>query len=277
MHLLYYVRKLRPLISGTTEYRLRRAGYSVLPAPRTAHSIAHCCVWKTGSQWIRLVMSDPEFYRATGLTPYPVFNSVAVEKGAEFGFREPAALLNFFADYGTFRRVAEGSDVRPFFVVRDPRDLIVSWYFSSRYTHPETDRINALRAEMKGMNDSEGIGYSIEYFERIAKIIQSWVDAKEADPSIWIVKYEDLTGPDMLETWSALLDHLDIQIDAKLLERLFGRYSKANLMGPSSAASSNHKYRGGRRGEWRKLFDDNHYEQFENRYGNLIGLLNYGV
>lgn len=63
---------LRPILSASNEYRVRRALYRTLPVMHSsAHArLLHASVWKAGSQYVRLVLSDPRVFRAGGALPF---------------------------------------------------------------------------------------------------------------------------------------------------------------------------------------------------------------
>jgi len=129
-YVLPALRTLRPLIGMRTEYVLRRAACRFIPVKSraTADAAFHCCVWKTGSQWIRLVLSDPRLYRYTGLRPIAVGNSREIESDSNLlSIPNRSVVTNFYCSRDTYLRVVKPEDSRVFFVFRDPRRILVSW------------------------------------------------------------------------------------------------------------------------------------------------------
>ena len=106
-------------------------------------NIYHCCVHKTGSQWVRKVLADPAVYRETGLRTYAYgprlddgdrSRATATSRSTDRS-RPPHRLAPVHA----LRRLHGAEQAGPwraFFVMRDPRDVVVSWYFSSISSHP---------------------------------------------------------------------------------------------------------------------------------------------
>ena len=107
-------------------------------------NIYHCCVHKTGSQWIRKVFADPEIYRVTGLRTYaygPRLDDGDRNRSyPEVSFDRPFPVRRIvsplYIPYESFVELPKPEPWRAFFVLRDPRDIVVSWYFSSKSSHP---------------------------------------------------------------------------------------------------------------------------------------------
>ena len=101
--------------------------------------VYHCCMPKTGSQWIRAILSDPKVHVYSGLTSFKFqetesgVSSTRMVPDPRF---EEALPINtiatpVFADYASYARIPKPAAFKTFFVMRDPRDIVVSWYFSS--------------------------------------------------------------------------------------------------------------------------------------------------
>lgn len=280
--MLHHLRKLRPLISPSVEYRLRRAACVTIPhsRPATDH-LFHACTWKTGSQWVRLVLSDPRFFRATGLRPH--YGPHLVPKPPATATRPmptSSVITSLMIDYPTFDALDKSDDWKAFFVLRDPRDLVVSRYHSARFSHRETEELIEVRRSMESMSDEEGLLYTIDHrFEPLATIIRSWMDAIE-NPAIArrvrIVRFEDITGEDNVEHWHQLMNDLDLNVPEPTLASLM-RFYRASRLRPSGkkAGGKDQKYRSGKHREWRKHFTDAVDRRFDEVYGSLARRLGY--
>ena len=83
--------------------------------------------------------------------------------------------------------------LRGFHVVRDPRDIIVSGYFSHRNSHP-TDglpHLAAHREQLQSVSKEEGIRLEMDFSARLIRDLVEW-DYNQ--PHILEVKMEDLTA-----------------------------------------------------------------------------------
>lgn len=277
--LLAQARKLRRLLSPEAEYRLRRVANRFIPvAHRSANAMVyHACVWKTASQWVRVVLSDPRVYRYSGLSVSLPNRWLAADPAAS---RPPgrAIVAALVRDHPYFARLPKPANHFAFFVKRDPRDLIVSYYFSNRFSHPLDAEIGRERALLATMSERDGLIHTIGRFERFVAILASWEAAAAADPRIAIVRYEDLTGADQFAAWQALMARADIAIPDDVLARVLDTYAFARITGgrrPGEEAIAD-KYRKGIAGDWRNHFDPPMLALFEDRYGDLARRLGYG-
>ncbi len=274
--MLYHARKLRSVLGVDAEYALRRASYGLVPAQTPAvDALFHCCVHKTGSQWVRLLLSDPRFYRQTGLMPYfgPSLKLNDAEKRVPV--KSGSVVTSLYIDKPTLLGIEKPANWRAFFVTRDPRDLLISRYFSARFSHRVMGSMDELRTTMEGLSDDDGILYILaNKFDDMAKRLASFAD-QAADNRITMVKFEDLTSENGLETWLTMFNSLGIEIPEKTMANLLSFYSLNRLRPPKSVGDRNQKYRSGKRGEWRSYFNSTIADEFEKRYGNLVGQLNY--
>ena len=275
--MLYHARKLRSLVSIDVEYAARRALCSVLPMANTdVGALFHCCVHKTASQWVRLIISDPRFCRAVGLKPYfaPAMRLNFPDERKPVP--EHSIVGSFFTDKDTLLEIDKPANWRAFFVTRDPRDLLISRYHSARYSHRESPEIIETRAQMSGMDEEEGIKYILDNrFEDIISRLQSFANFSEQDAQIVQVKYEDLTGPNRLETWTSLMARLNLPIPERTLNTLLEFYRFDRMRAPSAAGKHDEKYRHGQKGEWHERLTEPVKNAFERRCGNLPAMLGY--
>jgi hypothetical protein len=64
-------------------------------------------------------------------------------------FPEYTAAIRLYWDYSCFQHLPKPDNYRTFFVLRDPRDVVVSWYFSIKNTHP----VNGIESIRRCGND----------------------------------------------------------------------------------------------------------------------------
>jgi len=234
---------MRPLIGGQLEYQIRRGISRIIPiAHRSAHPhVAHACLWKTGSQWVRLILSDPRMLRWSGHLPY-MWNYIRDDARSRSQFQAAPRSLALIA-YAPPEQIAALSvrdDTRCFFVVRDPRKMLVSWYYSTRYTHRSTPAIEAHRAAVHGQGDAEAFSYFARAFvAEFGPIFEGWSNTGE---NALVVRFEDLTGPEGLTVWRQVLDHLDWRAPKTTLERVLDTYSIEKLAPSRRGYAKEDKY-----------------------------------
>jgi hypothetical protein len=102
--------------------------------------------------------------------------------------------------------------VRGFHVIRDPRDILVSSYFSHRNSHPvkfagvEWPELVPHRERLLKLDEAEGILAEMEFSGWMIDTMADWDYER---PDMLEVRMEDLTA-DPVAGWSAILRHLDL-------------------------------------------------------------------
>lgn len=195
--------------------------------------------------------------------------------------------------------------VRAFHIVRDPRDLVVSGYYSSRYSHP-TDvwpELVAHRARLEAATEAEGLLLEMDWNAHVLDHIARWDYAR---PQILERKLEDLFA-DEYAVYFDLFEHLgllasgehaswleagalppdaplaslpvtsDGRLDATAVADLVYRSSFAvRTQGrkPGEVDPKSH-LRKGEAGDWVNHFDARHRAHFDERWGALVTQLGY--
>lgn len=236
-------------------------------------NIYHCTVRKTGSQWIKALFSDPVVYRHSGLLPYD----------PRFYKRRPLpvvppgrAALALFHSYPRFLDIPKPGTYRAFFVIRDPRDIVVSSYFSLRNSHAPMGDIPLVRKILQEKPKKEGLLYVITRLSEryLFKQLRSWAVAPSSE-TFGLFRYEDLTGERQLEEVDQLMRHCGIALPPSELAALLSRYSFSKMRKDRESPGQISHYRKGKPGDWRNHFDDEIYEAFTAATGDLVEVLGY--
>lgn len=272
--MLYHARKVRAFLTMKQEYKIRRAVYPFMPSKkRPVDALVHACVWKTASQWVRLILTDPRFYRQTSLLPVPFHSDWEI---SEYEIRQGTVTTNLYCSYQAFQSIPQPKNTASFFVVRDPRDILLSWYISNRYTHPLNHEVIPLRKAMDGMTDEEGLLFTVGMFDQVSQILKSWQDASRLSEKATIVRFEDLTGPLKEEVWAALFERLGVAIDRKTISSLLNFYDFRKMKNPNPLSGSQ-KYRSGKPGAWKEEMPSGVSAKFHQDFSWLIDELGYQV
>ena len=224
-------------------------------------NVYHCCVVKTGSQWVQALLSDLATFRYSGLTHYHY-------------------LSRMYDDYACFAALPKPESYKAFFVMRDPRDVVVSWYYSSRYSHLVMgDDIRRIRDELEALSVRDGLLYSIDHLADYGLFdsLRAWSEAPELDPRVAVVRYEDLVSPRQLEVLGALFRHLDLGLPGEQLDALLDAHSFARVSGGRRRGEEDKRshIRRGTGGDWRELFDGAVTRRLDERAGDLAAWLGY--
>ena len=246
----------------------------------------HCSVYRTGSQWIRRILSDLRVCRYCGLLHEfhvrRVFGTAERPDRTltdEFPYTEPfpeRRIVTLYASYENYVRIPKPENYKTFFVFRDPRDIVVSHYFASRR---DAQRLESSDHYRKLAHPDAGIPFMIDNLNRMGLFssLRSWASLPKDDPSVLLLRFEELIGPRQFEMFKGLFAHCDIAIPDRVLHSVLEAHSFRVLAGgrqPGEEDTASH-YRKGIAGDWRNHFTDAHVERFKAVSNDLVTLLGY--
>ena len=217
-------RRLRPIVKPAYERLYQTYSYSRFRVASWSsyENIYHCCTQKTASQWFRRVLCDPTVFRYTGLKPFRYPKLGLREASIEGPLPRRTIGIHLYIDYPTYEAIPKPEKYRTFFILRDPRDIVVSWYFSAKYSHKQVYPIPELRRNLEMLDLREGLKYIIDAWNDFGlfEAQRSWMGVPAGHPNIEIFRYEEFAR-DNYAFLKVLLDYLDVQIPAKELDALY--------------------------------------------------------
>lgn len=231
---------------------------------------------KCGTNWILQIMSD--VCALQNLTLVNHDEAVWFQNGDILAYRRehPFDFWSYTnADY-TFVRPL---DTIGFHVVRDPRDVIVSGYFSHLATHPDEawPRLRYYRPYLQSLSKHDGLMREMEFSGIYMQQMFLWEYG--AKPSILELHFEDMIAAPT-ETFVRVLTHLGFmpsKVTRAELETILERHSFENMSGgrsPGQEDSASH-YRLGIPGDWRNHLSADHIAYFKSLYNPLLRKLGY--
>jgi len=246
-------------------------------------NIYHCCIQKTASQWIKSILSDKLVYENSKM------NVVIPEKNfigtrifdEDLVFEKNKIISPLYINYDDFIKVVKPKNYKAIFIMRDPRDFVISYYFSIKYSHSENPYILKIRNEIEKLSESEGIEYFIKKFNAeqkyIIKALLSWNENEKSNNHIKVYKYENLIGNEKLTYFNNLLDFVNIKLEIKKVEELLDKYSFKTLTQGRTRGNEDIKshYRKGIAGDWKNYFTLRQKNLFKEIIGNTLVDLNY--
>lgn len=238
-------------------------------------TIYHCCIQKSGSQWFKRVFNDEIIWRNTHLAVYsPKGNFITQnEKLLKRLKYLPKKLIvgPLYIRYNDFYRMKKPKNYKAFFVARDPRDLIISNYFSLKYSHsPYDPYIIKMREKLNNMPQNDGISEIINSLTKgIKKTLVGWFF--HDFENIQLIKFEDLFSDNQLAIFSDILKFSGIKLPQKEIESLLEKYSFQNISG-RQLGDENVKdhFRKGTPGDWKNYFTDKHKKLFKKLAGDML-------
>lgn len=239
-------------------------------------NVFYCCTQKTASQWFRGVFDDALFFKYSGLKAVPY-----VELGLNYAeIREPFAkgtiATHLYIDFPTFESLPKPERYTGFFIMRDPRDLVTSWYFSAKFSHSLVWPIPEMREVLTGLDHVEGFKYIIDKTNEFGtfEAQRSWM--RKSDPNVAIMRYEEFAA-DNEAFLAKLLEYLRIEMPKQEMAELAGRhaFSKKTQGRQQGEANVNSHYRKGVAGDWENHFNEEIMDHFRKVTGDTLEILGY--
>jgi hypothetical protein len=216
--------------------------------------------------------------------------------------------LDFLAySNANHKYVSALDDFRGFHVIRDPRDIVASSYFSHLHSHPTSEwpELEEHRRNLQAVDKERGLFVVIDFLEDVFQDIATW---DYTDPRVLELKMEDVVqAPGKLLTnvfvflglvddsrtgmrgeVVAVLSSLKRRrpslvpfrltpLPPSVVNGILGRNTfavKANGRAVGIEDVGSH-YRKGVPGDWVNHFGPGHKEYFKARYGDLLISLGY--
>jgi hypothetical protein len=279
---------------------------------------------KCASTWIHGILS--EVCREAGLThrmvvdpATPAGHGPLTDYRNDFTRAEAGAYLrgegvHFITAMTSDRELVAGVRAdRAFHVVRDPRDIIVSAYFSHRNSHPTENlpHLAAHREQLQKADKEEGLFLEMAFSRQEMIDLADWDYARE---EILEVKMEDLTARPY-EGFLEIFEHLGLMDEAggflvrdklrhaarqlanrlavrggawkalrrepvvtgeMLLGRVYDhRFAKKAGGRKAGRENVNSHYRKGLAGDWMNHFTPVHARHFQEQFGDVLQRMGY--
>ena len=235
-------------------------------------NVYHCCIQKTGSQWIKRVFDDYTIRSITGLSTHPQF---PYENGYfKKSFPPYTFVPGLYLSYRLYDKIKKEGEYRTFYVVRDPRDIVVSWYYSTKYTHPPIGDIPNYRKYLNKVGIESGIEFSIRHLHLKISGMHDWWHHRD-DSKLLVVRFEDLAS-NPVEQFNRIFRHCGYEIDQDQLRSVLSRYTKEKMRKRDLERRNGGRshYRKDKK-DWRELFTDRHRSLFKSLNGRLVENLGY--
>lgn len=158
-------------------------------------------------------------------------------------------------------------------VIRDPRDMCVSAYFSHLHSHTTNGWPELLehRQRLRQLSLEEGLIADMAFNRQFLNDVGSW---DYRDSRILEFKYEDIIEDQARGLVSAALAHFNIAtlvssdlVESVIESRMFRRRSGGRERGDEDLRSH---YRRGMAGDWRRFFNTRHIDAFKTDYNWVL-------
>jgi hypothetical protein len=236
-------------------------------------NIYHASIQKTGSQWIKTIFKDKRIQKYTGLAVYPQHRY----EWGEFHRRFPKYTFvpGLYIPYSLYEEIEKPKKYKTIYIVRDPRNIIVSWYYSMLKTHVIIGKVLKHRLQLQSLSFEEGINYCIKAQQLQLAFVRDWIQNQE-DPNLLIVKFEDLISYPEAH-YKSIFNYCNIDIPDFILESVIADYTKEKMREKdlNKRLDNSESHYKKQNSDWREVFTKNHEDLFYQITGNLIDILGY--
>jgi hypothetical protein len=222
--------------------------------------VFHITHWKAGSTWVQGVLQRLAGERFVPLKPD--MSHVLKEPIRPGGVYTPVYMRR-----EPFVAAVTVPHTR-FFVMRDLRDTLISWYFSLAVSHgTKTNSVVAdFRSQLATMDKEQGLQYLIrERLQGIAALQSSWLNQDEL-----VYRYEDMIA-DEQRVFAEICEHCRMGVSEELRKSVVAAnsFEKATGRKPGQEDVGAHR-RKGIRGDWQNHFSDATRALFKERFGEHL-------
>jgi hypothetical protein len=244
------------------------------------NTIFHCCIQKSGSQWFKKIFSDKIIWQQNKLLSYDPSDNFITEDPAILQklkkLPDNLIISPLYIRYSEFNKLQKPDAHKVFYIARDPRDLIISNYFSLKFSHdPYHPYILKMRDKLNSMSQDDGITDIINSFTAgTKKTLDGWFMQKSEN--IKLIRFEDIFGENQYDIFSDLLNHCNIDISSTDIKILLEKYSFKNISGRKQGSEDvKHHYRKGTPGDWKNHFTNQHKDLFKKLSDDLLIICGY--
>jgi hypothetical protein len=222
---------------------------------------------------VKAVFDDHRVRRVSGLETYPQHRY----EWNEFHERFPRYTFvpGLYISHPAYEEIVKPSKHKTFYVIRDPRNVVISWYHAMKETHSLMGKVGQHRSRLETMRYEEGITYCIRsQFLKFA-FMRTWMQNAD-DERVLIIKFEGLTA-DPERHFGRILEHCGIEMSSSTLGEVLGDYTKRTLRQKDLArrkAGEESHYRK-KSSDWTGVFTAEHEELFRRINGDLLEVLGY--
>jgi len=237
-------------------------------------NIYHASIQRTGSQWIRKIFSDARIKSSTNMMVFPQHEYDIHQH--RLAFPKYSIIPGLYVRYEQYQRIQKPSKHKTVYIIRDPRNVVLSWYKAMVKKHrPTNESVQYYRNLFDGLSKQKGLIAAIKAYRIKLEFMRDWVLNSKDDGDLKIFKFEKFTD-DPKSFLSSLMAHCNLDVPKKTIKKVVSDYSKSKLRKRSdyaSSASSGDYSR--KKTDWRNEFNEEVLDYFREITGSLVEQLGY--
>jgi Sulfotransferase domain len=241
--------------------------------PEVANIIT-ACLPKAGSQWMKALMAHPVIGAHTGLFTLPELEFQHYVKRRR-PFPAGTVVPGFGWSYEEYLQIPKPLPQRLIYMFRDPRDMVVSGYYSAVKTHRKlnSSELENYREKLRKMPFDDALLDIIASSRPMLETVTSWVDAQ--DESVAKFRLEDVAA-DPRQQVTRMLAHCGVGLSEDELDTVLREVSRDSLQARDLARRKDGEshYRVDRK-TFRDLFKPEHHQALESQAPGLLAQMGY--
>lgn len=257
------------------KFNLCNLGDNIILNRHPIDNIYFATVQKSGSQWIRKLFKDKRIKKYTHLRLFPQHLYEYGDFYRKFPLYTyvPGLYISYQA-YDLF--IDKPQNYKTIYIYRDPRNIVVSWYYSMLKTHTPIKGVIDIRRKLKNLSKHDGLLYCISFLNEKFTYMRSWIELGKNDPNVLFIKFEELMN-DNFTYVKKIFDFCKISISEEELKLILKDYTKiklreADLLKQEDKTESHYRKHSSSHVD---EFSEEHYKLFYETTGNLINVLGY--
>mgnify|MGYP006425174841 CR=1 FL=1 len=244
-------------------------------------NIYHCSIQKTGSHTIKALFKHPIIRKKTKLFTYPGHRYEWTQFHTYFPKMTFVPAL--FISKQHYDEIIKPLKYKTFVIVRDPRDVVVSWYYSMLCTHRMAGKVPQHRAVLKKLDKEQGINYAIDELQLKFVFLKSWfISSKYENPDYQIFYFESMKN-DFEGFLKKLTHYCDIELKLTELKIIAEDISQAKMrefddqrpLWLKRSVSNEHSHYRKKQTGWDSEFTKENYAYFKKVNGDILEVLGY--
>lgn len=183
---------------------------------------------KAGSQWLKALFSHPIVTAHSGLLTLPQQDYKLTPPAR--GFPAGTFVPGLYLSYPEYLALPKPYEHRVVYLSRDPRDMVVSGYWSGTKTHRvgHLPEVEELRANLRAMPFDDALLEVIRVAVPVFRDMETWIGAEERHPEIARFRLEDVNA-DMRTQVPAMLAHTGVVLSAEELGQVLADVDRSAL------------------------------------------------